>query len=137
MPEKILEKLVSFDTSLSGRTDTCIDYIADFLKKNGFLVKTFPFSDGKNKVLFAGVGISDFKNIHDGLLLSGHIDTVVFNPSEWSSHPLKVTEKSGHLYGRGVVDMKFFTACFLSLLPIKVSKPLSILFLWYAISAAK
>ena len=124
MPEKILEKLTSFNTSLNGRTDKCIDYLADILEKNGFLVKTFPTSDGKNKSLFAGFGISELKNISDGLLLSGHIDTVVSNPSEWLFNPLTLTEKEGRLYGRGVVDMKFFTACFLSLLPLDVSKPL-------------
>ncbi|MBO7333190.1 MAG: M20/M25/M40 family metallo-hydrolase [Alphaproteobacteria bacterium] len=124
MPEKILEKLTSFDTSLNGRTDLCIDYIACILKENGFKVKTFSVSDGKNKSLFAGIGTSDLKNINDGLLLSGHIDTVVSNPNEWHSDPLKLTSKNGRLYGRGVVDMKFFTACFLSLLPIKVSKPI-------------
>lgn len=41
------------------------------------------------------------------ILLSGHMDVVPANAAEWTDgDPFKVTERDGHLYGRGVDDMK-------------------------------
>ena len=46
------------------------------------------------------------------LLLNGHIDAVDVEPrGEWLSDPFKVEERDGHLYGRGVNDMKGGIAC--------------------------
>jgi acetylornithine deacetylase len=46
------------------------------------------------------------------LLLNGHIDAVDVEPrAEWLSDPFKVDLRDGHLYGRGVNDMKGGIAC--------------------------
>mgnify|MGYP005851312191 CR=1 FL=1 len=44
----------------------------------------------------------------DGLVLSGHTDTVPYNESIWSSDPFILTEREGRLYGLGTADMKSF-----------------------------
>ena len=44
------------------------------------------------------------------LAFSGHLDTVPYNDSEWTSDPLKLTERGGLFYGRGTCDMKGFIA---------------------------
>ena len=40
------------------------------------------------------------------ILLIGHIDVVEANPSDWVLDPFKLTERDGHFYGRGTLDMK-------------------------------
>src|SRR5258705_9457110 len=40
------------------------------------------------------------------ILLIGHLDVVEANPSDWVLDPFKLTEKDGHFYGRGTLDMK-------------------------------
>ncbi len=52
----------------------------------------------------------------DGLVLSGHTDTVPFNASRWRSDPFKLTERDGRLHGLGVIDMKSFFALILEAL---------------------
>ena len=47
----------------------------------------------------------------DGLLLSGHLDTVPFeNQPGWTREPLALSADGDRLYGRGTTDMKGFLA---------------------------
>lgn len=46
----------------------------------------------------------------DGLVLSGHTDTVPFDEGKWSSDPFRLTEKANRWYGLGTCDMKGFFA---------------------------
>jgi acetylornithine deacetylase len=46
----------------------------------------------------------------EGLVLSGHTDTVPFDQGRWSHDPFKLTRRDGKLYGLGVSDMKGFFA---------------------------
>src|SRR3954470_7998837 len=40
------------------------------------------------------------------VLLIGHLDVVEARPSDWVLDPFTLTEKDGHFYGRGTLDMK-------------------------------
>jgi acetylornithine deacetylase/succinyl-diaminopimelate desuccinylase-like protein len=40
------------------------------------------------------------------VLFLGHLDVVAANAEDWSMDPFQLTERDGHLYGRGTVDMK-------------------------------
>ncbi|HEY6219403.1 MAG TPA: M20/M25/M40 family metallo-hydrolase, partial [Gemmatimonadaceae bacterium] len=40
------------------------------------------------------------------ILLIGHLDVVEAKPSDWVLDPFTLTEKDGHFYGRGTLDMK-------------------------------
>jgi acetylornithine deacetylase/succinyl-diaminopimelate desuccinylase-like protein len=40
------------------------------------------------------------------ILLIGHLDVVEARPSDWVLDPFKLTERDGHFYGRGTLDMK-------------------------------
>ncbi|MFT5400064.1 MAG: acetylornithine deacetylase [Planctomycetota bacterium] len=46
----------------------------------------------------------------DGLVLSGHTDTVPCDPSLWQSDPYEASERDGLIYGLGSCDMKSFLA---------------------------
>ncbi|MCW8881472.1 MAG: acetylornithine deacetylase, partial [Sedimenticola sp.] len=63
-----------------------------------------PGLNGKyNLVASAGKG-------PDGLVLSGHTDTVPFDENRWQSDPFKLIERDNRLYGLGTSDMKAFFA---------------------------
>ncbi|MGD2083111.1 MAG: acetylornithine deacetylase [Chromatiales bacterium] len=46
----------------------------------------------------------------DGLILSGHTDTVPYDAQRWGFDPFRLTESGGRLYGLGTSDMKSFFA---------------------------
>jgi acetylornithine deacetylase len=83
-----------------------IDHLADWCESAGFHVERLPIAGhpGKfNLVASAGRG-------PDGLVLSGHTDTVPFDESRWRSDPFRLTEKDERWYGLGTCDMKGFFA---------------------------
>ena len=83
-----------------------IEQLSLWLQDLGFSIETFevPGYPGKyNLVATAGKG-------PDGLVLSGHTDTVPFDEGRWSQSPFKLTEKDQRLYGLGSCDMKGFFA---------------------------
>ncbi len=83
-----------------------IDHLADWCEARGFAVERLPIADhpGKfNLVASAGSG-------PEGLVLSGHTDTVPFDEKRWDSDPFRLTERDGRWYGLGSCDMKGFFA---------------------------
>ena len=83
-----------------------IDLLADWCEARGFAVERLPIADhpGKfNLVASAGSG-------PEGLVLSGHTDTVPFDEKRWSSDPFRLTERDDRWYGLGSCDMKGFFA---------------------------
>ncbi|MCU7845618.1 MAG: acetylornithine deacetylase [Candidatus Thiodiazotropha sp. (ex Monitilora ramsayi)] len=83
-----------------------IELLDDWLSNLGFRTETLeiPGHPGKTN-LIASAGSGD-----QGLVLSGHTDTVPFDADKWSSDPLRVTERNGRLHGIGTADMKGFFA---------------------------
>ena len=67
----------------------------------------------------------------DGLVLSGHTDTVPTDAAHWNSDPFTVTEKDDRWYGLGTADMKSFFAIIeaaIADLPLsELKRPLTIL----------
>jgi len=83
-----------------------VDLLADWLEAAGFRVApmAIPGRPGKfNLIATLGSGPG-------GLVLSGHTDTVPFDPDRWTHDPLRLTEDGGRLYGLGTSDMKSFLA---------------------------
>ncbi|ODB94033.1 acetylornithine deacetylase [Candidatus Thiodiazotropha endoloripes] len=74
--------------------------------------------------------IASYGRGSNGLVLSGHTDTVPFDEDKWSSDPLKLSEREQRLYGIGTADMKGFFAVILEAvreLPLdQLKKPLVI-----------
>lgn len=112
----------AFDQSNQGVIGLLHDWFSDL----GFSCEVFevPGHPGKfNLIASAGRG-------PEGLVLSGHTDTVPFDDNRWSASPFKLQQKDNRLYGLGSCDMKGFFAFILEALQgidlKKLQKPLMI-----------
>ena len=114
---KWIDRLVAFDTTSSKSNLALIEDIEAYLSEFG--VETFRVeNDEQTKSnLYAIVG----PKVEGGVVLSGHTDVVPIAGQDWDSDPFTVVEKNGKIYGRGVADMKSFSAIGLSLVPEMLS----------------
>jgi len=81
-----------------------IDLLAGWAESLGFNTEIQTINPDKfNLIATTGEG-------SDGLVLSGHTDTVPCDETLWQSNPFKLSEKSSRLYGLGSCDMKSFLA---------------------------
>jgi acetylornithine deacetylase len=81
-----------------------IDKIAEWSESLGFAVEIQAVGERKaNLIARAGSG-------SDGLVLSGHTDTVPCDPTLWTSDPFQARVTEDHIYGLGSCDMKSFLA---------------------------
>ena len=89
-----------------------IDLLAEWSERLGFRVERLPLEGHPGKFnLVATLGSGP-----DGLVFSGHTDTVPYDERRWSSDPFKLTERDDRWYGLGTCDMKgFFPVVFAAL----------------------
>ena len=105
----ISKKLISHDTVSFKSNNECAALIAGELESMGFNVFIENFNDNgqlKQQVI-ASIGPATT----DGIILSGHIDTVPWETQKgWTKDALKLSIEDGNVYGRGSCDMKLFIA---------------------------
>ncbi len=89
---------------LDMSNEPVIDLLADWCEAAGFRCQRQVVAPGKHN-LIATLGQGE-----DGLILSGHTDTVPCDESLWRSDPFALSERNGRLYGLGACDMKSFLA---------------------------
>jgi len=108
-----ISRLVAFDTTSSRSNLALIEDVEAYLADHG--VETFRVEndDQTKSNLYAIVG----PKVEGGVVLSGHTDVVPIEGQDWNTDPWTVVEKEGKLFGRGVADMKSFSAIGLSLVP--------------------
>jgi acetylornithine deacetylase len=93
---------VHADMDMSNRA--VIELVADWAQSLGFSIEIQDAAAGKhNLIARAGSG-------SDGLVCSGHTDTVPCDPKLWSSDPFTAREADDRIYGLGSCDMKSFLA---------------------------
>ena len=130
---EMLEKLISSPSissthqHLDNSNILVIDLLADWLGSIGFTIEVDTFSHNPKKAnLIARIGDGD-----DGLVLSGHTDTVPCDEQLWQSDPFKTNQIKNRLHGLGTADMKSFFALVISALTEidlkKITTPLVIL----------
>ena len=113
----LIHTLVGYDTTSRDSNLALIDWIRDYLEGHGFAA-TLTFDDDRRKAnLFATLAAVDGNATEGGIVLSGHTDVVPVDNQPWESDPFIVTARDGRLYGRGVTDMKSFSACGLAFVP--------------------
>ena len=104
-----IRRLVALDTVSANSNLEAAQFLADRLDSAGFKT-TF------QKVEIFGVPHANLiawtgPPVRDGLMVSGHIDTVPFEGQPgWTREPLKADLDGDRLYGRGTSDMKGFIA---------------------------
>ena len=89
---------------LDMSNEPVINLLANWLETSGFKVKKQQVNKGKfNLIATLGQG-------SDGLVLSGHTDTVPCDEALWQSDPFTLSHRDDRYYGLGSCDMKSFIA---------------------------
>ena len=104
----LLARLVGFDTTSRESNLPLADFLADYLDRPGVRVTRNPSADGAKTNLVVAVGPET--GDREGLVLSGHMDVVPAEESDWRSDPFTLTESGDWYVGRGTADMKGFLA---------------------------
>jgi acetylornithine deacetylase len=113
----LIRTLVGFDTTSRDSNLALIEWVRDYLAGHG-VASTLTFDDDRRKAnLFATLPARDGNVTHGGIVLSGHTDVVPVDGQPWATDPFVVTLKDDRLYGRGVTDMKSFSAIGLTFVP--------------------
>jgi len=106
---EVASRLVAFDTVSSRSNIEAAEYLGSRLADHGFNVAFHRMDMGgvpkANLVAYAGPPEPD------GLIISGHMDTVPYvNQPGWTREPLRLEVTDSHVFGRGTSDMKVFLA---------------------------
>lgn len=125
---ELLTRLIVFDTTSRCSNYPMADFICDYVASTGVRVERLKVPGGDKQNLLLRIGPDG----SDGLLLSGHMDTVPAEEAGWESPPFTLTERDGRYLGRGTADMKSFVALALQTLVSaaaagELRKPLALL----------
>lgn len=95
---ELARSLIRVDTA--GRNeDAAISLLIVPLRAVGFEIVEIPWRDGRSNILARWRGGGQ-------IALCAHLDTVPYEASEWTRHPLDASVESDRLFGRGSSDMK-------------------------------
>ena len=113
----LIRTLVAFDTTSRDSNLALIDWVSGYLRSHG-IEPILTFDDDKRKAnLFATLPARDGNTTTGGIVLSGHTDVVPVDGQPWSTNPFAATRAGDRVYGRGVTDMKSFSATGLAFVP--------------------
>jgi acetylornithine deacetylase len=122
---ELIRTLVGFDTTSRGSNMALIDWVRDYLAGHGIDSQLTTNDDGRKANLFATLPARDGNATTDGVVLSGHTDVVPVDGQPWETDPFTATLRGDKLYGRGVADMKSFSAIGLAFVPEFIGRGLS------------
>ena len=113
----LIRRWIAFDTTSRESNLALIDWTRAYLESHGALT-TLTFDDDRRKAnLFATLPAADGDATDGGIVLSGHTDVVPVDGQPWDTDPFEATLVGHRLHGRGVTDMKSFSAIGLSFVP--------------------
>jgi acetylornithine deacetylase len=113
----LIRRLVAFPTVSRDSNLELIEFVREYVERQG-ATTTLTFDDDRRKAnLFATFAARDGNATEGGIVLSGHTDVVPVDGQPWDTDPFEVVHKDGRLYGRGVTDMKSFSAIGLAFVP--------------------
>ena len=105
---ELLQRLIRFDTvNPPGNERAAQEYLRDYLTEAGFECELLAAEPERPNLVARLRGDQD--PTHDGptLCYLGHVDTVLANAEEWSTHdPWSGDQAEGFIWGRGALDMK-------------------------------
>jgi acetylornithine deacetylase len=121
----MIRTLVAFDTTSRESNLALIDWVRAWLRSYG-IDSTLTFDDDRRKAnLFATLPAQNGNATDGGIVLSGHTDVVPVDGQPWDTNPFEATVRGSKVYGRGVTDMKSFSATGLALVPELVRRGLA------------
>jgi acetylornithine deacetylase len=106
---EVSKRLIAFDTVSFKSNSECSNFVANELKSMGFDVNIENFDDNgiSKQQIIASIGPA----CGDGIILSGHMDTVPWASQKgWTKDALVLQIEDDKLFGRGTCDMKLFIA---------------------------
>lgn len=106
--EELLRRLIAIDSRSEVSNRAIADFICDYLDAPGVRIVRNQSPDGTKLNVVAARGPA--REDRNGLVLSGHMDTVPFGEPDWSTDPLVLGRRDERYLGRGVCDMKGFLA---------------------------
>ncbi len=104
---EVASRLITFDTVSSKSNAEAMEYLGSHLDGHGFRVslQRTEIAGVAKTNLIACTGPAE----PDGLIISGHVDTVPFvGQPGWTRDPLRLEIEDARVYGRGTSDMKVF-----------------------------
>jgi acetylornithine deacetylase len=114
---ELIRTLVAYDTTSRESNLALIHWVRDYLAAQG-ITSQLTYDDERRKAnLFATLPAQDGNVTVGGIVLSGHTDVVPVDGQPWDTPPFAATLVGDRLYGRGVTDMKSFSATGLSFVP--------------------
>jgi acetylornithine deacetylase/succinyl-diaminopimelate desuccinylase-like protein len=100
---ELLQRLIRFNTvNPPGYEQDAQEFLKEVLEGAGFECELLSAVEGRPNLVARLRGRSD----GPVLSLSGHVDTVLATPSEWSVDPWSGEIRDGCVWGRGALDMK-------------------------------
>jgi acetylornithine deacetylase len=113
----LIRTLVGFDTTSRESNLALIDWVRAYLESHGAQC-TLTYDDDRRKAnLFATLPARDGNATTGGIVLSGHTDVVPVDGQPWSTNPFEALLVGDKVVGRGVTDMKSFSATGLAFVP--------------------
>jgi acetylornithine deacetylase len=113
----LIRTLVGYDTTSRDSNLALIEWVRSYLEGYGFATSLTFDDDARKANLFATLAATDGNATEGGIVLSGHTDVVPVDNQPWDTDPFVATLRDDRLYGRGVTDMKSFSAVGLSFVP--------------------
>ena len=100
---ELLQRLIRFNTvNPPGNEEPIQEYLRGLLEGAGFECELLSAVQGRPNLVARLRG----RSAGPVLCLSGHVDTVLATPSEWSVDPWSGELRDGCVWGRGALDMK-------------------------------
>ena len=113
----LIRKLVGFPTVSRDSNLALLDWVERYLASHG-VDATRTWNDERTKAnLWATLPARDGNAARGGIVLSGHTDVVPVDGQPWDSDPFEATVRGDRVFGRGVTDMKSFSATGLAMVP--------------------
>jgi acetylornithine deacetylase len=113
----LIRQLVGFPTVSRDSNLALLDWVEAYLAAHG-IASTLTFNDERTKAnLWATLPAADGNATRDGIVLSGHTDVVPVDGQPWDSEPFEAVVRGDRVFGRGVTDMKSFSATGLAMVP--------------------
>ena len=113
----LIRKLVGFPTVSRDSNLALLDWVRDYLAGHG-VESTYTWNDERTKAnLWATLPARDGNTTKGGVVLSGHTDVVPIDGQPWHTDPFQAVVDGDKVYGRGVTDMKSFSATGLAMVP--------------------